>query len=59
MTSYSIHYTKLYEAPSFNDLYWPDDGFTVGNAALKAERGWSAELGAEYATEAFSVGAYP
>lgn len=48
-----------YKAPSFNDLYWPDDGFTVGNAALKAERGWSAELGAEYSTEAFSVGAYP
>lgn len=50
---------SAYKAPSFNDLYWPDDGFTVGNAALKAERGWSAELGAEYATEAFSVGAYP
>ncbi len=27
-----------FRAPTFNDLYWPADAFTVGNPALKPER---------------------
>jgi vitamin B12 transporter len=51
--------TSAYKAPSFNDLYWPDDGFTVSNADLESERGWSAEFGAEYSNGAFTISAYP
>ncbi|MGQ9561479.1 MAG: TonB-dependent receptor [Candidatus Oleimicrobiaceae bacterium] len=29
---------RSFRAPTFNDLYWPADAFTVGNPALKPER---------------------
>jgi len=41
-----------YRAPTFNDLYWPDDGFsTKGNANLDPETGYFAELGVTATTE--------
>lgn len=51
---------SAYKAPSFNDLYWPADAYgTKGNPDLLPERGWSAELGAEYAAGAFAASLYP
>ena len=41
----SAHISKSYRAPTFNDLYWPFDGYTVGNPNLKPEKGTSLELG--------------
>ena len=38
---------RAFRAPTFNDLFWPDDGFTVGNPNLTPERAWSYEVGGE------------
>ncbi len=43
--SLSAHLSKSYRAPTFNDLYWPEDAFTVGNPNLKPEKGTSFEFG--------------
>jgi outer membrane receptor for ferrienterochelin and colicins len=43
--SLSTHVSKSYRAPTFNDLYWPFDGYTVGNPDLKPEKGTSVEAG--------------
>lgn len=43
--SVSAHLSKSYRAPTFNDLYWPFDGYTVGNPNLKPEKGTSFETG--------------
>ncbi len=40
-----VNYSKGFRAPTFNDLYWPFDGFTEGNPALRPEKGWSWEGG--------------
>lgn len=34
-----------FKAPSFNDLYWPNDTFFVGNAKLEPEESESLEVG--------------
>lgn len=39
------NYSKGFRAPTFNDLYWPSDGFTEGNPTLRPEKGWSWEGG--------------
>jgi vitamin B12 transporter len=39
-----------YRAPTFSDLYYPDDGFYVGNPDVKPEKAYYAELGATVAT---------
>ncbi|MDD4899478.1 MAG: TonB-dependent receptor [Candidatus Omnitrophica bacterium] len=39
--------SRSFRAPTFNDLYWPNDGFTRGNPNLKPEKGSTAELGFE------------
>ncbi|MFH2114938.1 MAG: TonB-dependent receptor [Spirochaetota bacterium] len=44
----SVNAASAYKAPSFNDLYWPADAYTQGNPDLQAERGLSAELGADF-----------
>ena len=31
---------KHFKAPTMNDLYWPDDGWTKGNTDLIPETGW-------------------
>lgn len=37
--------SKNYRIPTFNDLYWREDGFAKGNPDLKPESGWSGEAG--------------
>ncbi|MDD5108954.1 MAG: TonB-dependent receptor [Candidatus Omnitrophica bacterium] len=39
--------SRSFRAPTFNDLYWPNDGMSVGNPKLKPEKGITEELGAE------------
>ena len=39
---------EAYRAPSFNDLFWPDNGFTSGNPDLKSETGIAYEIGLEH-----------
>ena len=41
----NFHISKSYRAPTFNDLYWPFDGYTVGNPDLKPEKGMNYEAG--------------
>ncbi|HIC95844.1 TPA: TonB-dependent receptor [Candidatus Bipolaricaulota bacterium] len=36
---------RSYRAPTFNDLYWPEDAFAKGNQDLKPEISSQAELG--------------
>ncbi len=36
---------NAFKAPSFNDLYWPNDGFSQGNPNLKPEESTSFEVG--------------
>ena len=53
-----INYAKGFRAPTFNDLYWPFDGFSEGNPRLRTEKSWSWEGGfdIEYPNE-FEVSA--
>jgi outer membrane receptor for ferrienterochelin and colicins len=46
------HITKSYKAPSFNDLYWPQDAFAVGNPDLVPEKGDNYDIGI---TSSYSV----
>jgi len=39
------HIAKSYKAPSFNDLYWPQDAFAVGNPDLVPEDGFNYDIG--------------
>ena len=39
--------SRSYRAPTFNDLYWPDEGWAKGNINLKPEKGITGELGVE------------
>lgn len=39
--------SRSFRAPTFNDLYWPNDGMGVGNPNLKPEKGITTELGAD------------
>ncbi|NKQ11468.1 TonB-dependent vitamin B12 receptor [Pseudomonas sp. SST3] len=41
----SASYGTAFKAPTFNDLYAPDTGFTAGNPDLKPEESQSYELG--------------
>ena len=34
-----------YHLPSFDDLFWLDSGFALGNPSLKPELGWNLDLG--------------
>lgn len=43
--------SKVFRAPSFNDLYWPGSE----NPNLKPEKGWSYDLGAEYSNGKFAA----
>lgn len=46
------HIAQSYKAPSFNDLYWPQDAFAVGNPDLVPEDGFNYDIGlsASYTT---------
>ncbi|MDD5692021.1 MAG: TonB-dependent receptor [Candidatus Omnitrophica bacterium] len=39
--------SRSFRAPTFNDLYWPDQGWAKGNPNLKPEKGITEELGTE------------
>ena len=39
--------SRSFRAPTFNDLYWPDEGWAKGNPNLKPEEGVTGELGME------------
>lgn len=41
----NAHVSQSYRAPTFNDLYWPFDGFDIGNPNLKPEKGINYDLG--------------
>lgn len=36
---------KVYRAPTYNDLYWPEDTWTKGNPLLKPEKGITYDFG--------------
>lgn len=40
---------SAFNAPTFNQLYWPDAGFGGGNPALKPEKALNRELGLQWA----------
>lgn len=39
---------KHFRAPTTNDLFWPDDGWTRGNPDLKPEKGWHTDITLEH-----------
>jgi outer membrane cobalamin receptor len=39
--------SRSFRAPTFNDLYWPDEGWAIGNPNLRPEKGTSGEVGIE------------
>lgn len=45
--------SRSFRAPTFNDLYWPDEGWVRGNPDLKPERGTTGEIGLESALGSF------
>ncbi|MDD5343764.1 MAG: TonB-dependent receptor [Smithella sp.] len=46
-TALKISHGKHFLAPSLNDLYWPADPYTKGNADLKPEGGWHTDVSLE------------
>ncbi|MCX6168516.1 MAG: TonB-dependent receptor [Ignavibacteriales bacterium] len=36
---------RVFRAPTYNDLYWPEDSWTVGNPNLKPEKGITYDFG--------------
>jgi len=44
--SLKANYGNSFRAPAFNDLYWPKDAYSVGNANLKPEHGKDFDVGA-------------
>jgi len=43
--SIKANYGSSFRAPAFNDLYWPKDAYSVGNARLKPEHGKDFDIG--------------
>ncbi|MCU0809380.1 MAG: TonB-dependent receptor, partial [Candidatus Contendobacter sp.] len=43
----SARLASAFRAPSFNDLYYPDDGFSIGNPDLDPEESFSREIALE------------
>ncbi len=39
--------SRSFRAPTFDDLYWPEDAFVAGNPHLKPEKAWAYEIGGE------------
>ena len=44
-TGIKSNFGLSYRAPTFNDLYWPEDNYTVGNPDLLPESGMDWDLG--------------
>jgi outer membrane cobalamin receptor len=49
---------RSYRAPTLNDLYWPNDGWSEGNPALRPETGYNADIGLSAATNRLGVNAF-
>lgn len=49
---------RSYRAPTLNDLYWPNDGFSEGNPDLRPEIGYSGDLGLSVITERVEANLY-
>ncbi len=39
---------RAYRAPTYDDLYWPEDGYVGGNPALLPETAWAHEAGLRF-----------
>ncbi|MDP3025532.1 MAG: TonB-dependent receptor, partial [candidate division Zixibacteria bacterium] len=52
--SLKFNYGKAYRAPTFNDLYWPDEGYGRGNKDLKPEKGKNFEAGFSFSSNKIS-----
>jgi len=39
--------SRSFRAPTFNELFWPDDGMSRGNPKVRPEKGITGEIGAE------------
>lgn len=48
---------KSYKAPTLNDLYWPNDGWSEGNPTLRPETGYSGDVGLSLATDRLEANA--
>lgn len=48
-------YGRAFVAPSFNDLYWPFDGYSYGNPDLRPSRSHSAEISVGYKREGYEA----
>lgn len=46
-TAIKINHGSHFKAPTMNDLFWPDTGYTKGNLDLKPETGWHSDLTVE------------
>lgn len=46
------HVERAYRAPSFDELFHPDQGFIRGNPDLSPEDAWNADVGVELALDA-------
>ncbi|HEB84893.1 MAG TPA: TonB-dependent receptor [Bacteroidetes bacterium] len=47
-TTLAAHLARSYRAPTFNDLYWPQDAFAIGNPDLKPEYGTNYDVGLNF-----------
>lgn len=47
-TSLKANLGKSFRAPTFNDMYWPQDAFTVGNPDLQPEYGFDWDVGLRF-----------
>lgn len=52
---FSLSQGTAFKAPTFNDLYWPDEFGSVGNASLKSELADNTELMLRYRSDDYSV----
>lgn len=46
--SFKANLARSYRAPTLNDLYWPEDNYSLGNPNLRPERGVSFDIGLSY-----------
>ena len=46
-TAIKINTGKHFKAPTPNDLFWPEDAYTVGNPNLKPQTGWHTDVTGE------------
>ncbi|MFW6181157.1 MAG: TonB-dependent receptor plug domain-containing protein, partial [Spirochaetota bacterium] len=54
-TSFKANLAKSFRAPTFNDLYWPEDAWAGGNPDLRPETGYSADAGVSRKGERLSL----